>query len=336
MLMLLLFCGPETCCFYIALGLGIIFAGYVINKVKNNRVQLAVFIVSVISVVLLIAIFLRFRIYFQKYFVYLPSLSYLGFRGIAFLVSIYKKRNFDFSAGLMQMFFFPILIMGPISRVENFQDVKYNYADSLKHLSLGLSMLIAGHFCGDYVLNDVKIALTTELSTSSFWLGAVANSFEFYFVFAGYSHLIIGLGLLLGFKLPDNFNYPYLATSISDFWRKWHMSLSFWIRDYVYLPLGGNRKGISRKCFNMLLAMAVCGIWHGLSLHYLLWGLYHGLLLSIEGIMKHFGFNPVGKLHPAISQPIKIMCTFALVTFGWLLFKYSIPDLAIYLKGMAS
>ena len=196
--------------------------------------------------------FLQWRIYFQKYFVYLPSLSYLGFRGIAYLTSVYKRRRIAISAGLMQMLFFPMLFMGPIARVENFEQEYRDYREVLERLLLGLSMLIAGFLCGDYVIDEVRYS--AGLHWSRFWLGALANSFQFYFIFAGYSHLIIGLGILVGFKLPENFNNPYLATSIGDFWRRWHMSLSYWIRDYVYIPLGGNRKGIARKCMNLIVA----------------------------------------------------------------------------------
>ena len=144
-------------------------------------------------------------------------------------------------------------------------------------------MLIGGFLCGKYVINDLRHA--TDLHWSGYWLGALANSFEFYFTFAGYSHLIIGLGILVGFKLPENFNNPYLATSIGDFWRRWHMSLSYWIRDYLYIPLGGNRKGIARKCMNLIVAMGLAGIWHGLAVNYLLWGLFHGVLLAGESLL---------------------------------------------------
>jgi alginate O-acetyltransferase complex protein AlgI len=284
---------------------------------------------SIAVVAFLVVAFLQWRNYFQKYFVYLPSLSYLGFRGISYLASVYKRRRIEVSAGLMQMLFFPMLFMGPIARVENFEREYRNYGEVLERLVLGLAMLIAGFVCGHYVIDDVRHA--GGLHWSIFWVGAFANSFQFYFTFAGYTHLIIGLGILVGFKLPENFNNPYLATSISDFWRRWHMSLSYWVRDYVYIPLGGNRKGIVRKCGNLMLAMSVVGIWHGLTLNYFLWGLFHGLLLAGESLMEHFHLKvPLVGEHKAA----RIGLTFVFVSFSWLLFKYPVPEFLSYLQRM--
>ncbi len=223
-----------------------------------------------------------------------------------------------------------MLFMGPIARVENFEAPYQNhYSEVLQRLARGLSMLIAGSLCGRYVINNLKSSI--DLHWSWFWLGALANSFEFYFTFAGYSHLIIGLGILVGFKLPENFNNPYLATSIGDFWRRWHMSLSYWIRDYVYIPLGGNRKGVSRKCLNLMIAMSLVGVWHGLSLNYFLWGLFHGVLMSAEQLLAHFKFNV--PILAGFKTP-KIILTFVLVSFSWLLFKYPLPQFLLYLQRM--
>ena len=321
--------GPTTWSFYVALSLSILLAGHIVSRIEDKHFHKVAFILSIAAVVLMIFAFLKWRIYFQKYFVYLPSLSYLGFRGIAYLTSVYKRRRVELSAGLMQMLFLPMLFMGPISRVENFEKEYRNYTEVLERLMLGLSMLIAGYLCGQYVIDDLRSA--ANFHWSRFWLGALANSFEFYFTFAGYSHLIIGLGILVGFKLPENFNNPYLATSISDFWQRWHMSLSYWIRDYVYIPLGGNRKGIIRKSLNLIIAMALVGIWHGLTLNYLLWGLFHGALLAAESLITHFGLTV-----PVVGQfkPAKIIFTFVLVSFSWLMFKYPMPDFVLYMKSM--
>ena len=233
---------------------------------------------------------------------------------------------------MAQMFFLPMLFMGPIARVEDFQRETFDAREVLVRLARGFPMLIAAHFIEPYVLE--RIADLEGVPWWKFWVGALANSFQFYFMFAGYTHLIIGLGLLAGFKLPENFNNPYIARSIGDFWRRWHMSLSFWIRDYVYIPLGGNRKGIGRKCFNMLLAMGVCGLWHGLELHYLLWGLFHGALLATESVMAHKGWQPLRRRLGASYVPVKVVLTFGLVTFGWLLFKYPMDDFAAYIRSL--
>jgi D-alanyl-lipoteichoic acid acyltransferase DltB (MBOAT superfamily) len=328
-LLLLVASGPATWTFYVAVGLIILLGGHILARIQDKSRERIFFVLAIAGVTLLIFVFLQWRVYFQKYFVYLPSLSYLGFRGIAYLVSVYKRRRIDFSAGLMQMFFFPMLFMGPISRVENFEQEHRDYYDVLRRLVLGLSMLIGGFLCGQYVIDNVRTA--SDLHFSSFWVGALANSFQFYFTFAGYSHLIIGLGILVGFKLPENFNNPYLATSIGDFWRRWHMSLSYWIRDYVYIPLGGNRKGIARKCVHIIFAMTLVGIWHGLTLNYFLWGLFHGLLLAGESVLGYFNLTlPFFEK----SKAVRIALTFTLVSFSWLLFKYPVPEFVLYLKRM--
>jgi D-alanyl-lipoteichoic acid acyltransferase DltB (MBOAT superfamily) len=321
--------GPTTWSFYLAISFTILLAGQGLSRIQDASNRKRLFVVSIAGIALLVLAFLQWRIYFQKYFVYLPSLSYLGFRGIAYLASVYKRRLIGFSAGLMQMLFFPMLFIGPISRVENFEEEYHDDKEILRRLALGLSMLIGGVLCGKYVIND--LAHTTNLHWSSYWLAAIANSFEFYLTFAGYSHLIIGLGILVGFKLPENFNNPYLATSISDFWRRWHMSLSYWIRDYLYIPLGGNRKGIIRKCINLIIAMGLAGIWHGLALNYLLWGLFHGILLAGESVMAHFNVKVpfFGEVKAA-----QVALTFTLVSFSWLLFKYPFPEFVLYLERM--
>jgi alginate O-acetyltransferase complex protein AlgI len=234
----------------------------------------------------------------------------------------------------MQMLFFPMLFMGPISRVEDFEEEYWNYTDVLRRLAIGLSMLVIGHLCGNLVLDEVRHV--ERIPVQTFWVSAAANSFQFYFTFAGYTHLIIGLALLVGFKLPENFNNPYLATSITDFWRRWHMSLSYWIRDYVYVPLGGNRKGIARKCANMLIAMSLFGIWHGLTLNFLAWGVYHGVLLSIESLTAHYRIAPLSILPASLARSVRVALTFALVTLGWILFKYPISDSLVFLRRMVA
>jgi alginate O-acetyltransferase complex protein AlgI len=225
-----------------------------------------------------------------------------------------------------------MLFTGPISRLENFEESEWNYPDVLRRLVLGLGLLTAGTFCGRYVLTERMIR--EGATCSQHWISIIANSFDLYFNFSGWSHLVIGLGLLVGFKLPENFNYPYLSTSVSEFWRRWHMSLSYWIRDYLYIPLGGNRKGLARKCANLLIAMGLCGLWHGLELHYLAWGLFHGVLLTGESIFAARNWQPVRRLLPGAHQPVKIATTFILVTFAWLLFRYSMPIVPLCVRGL--
>ena len=334
LLVLLAACGPKTCALYSALGLGILLAGSVTQLIDNDRLRRSAFTLAIVATVLMIALFLLGRIHFQKVFVFLPSLSYLGFRGIAYLTSAYRRRDVPLSAGMLQMFFLPAMFAGPISRVENFEQQRYDYDDVLQRIVAGFAFLIAGRLCAGYILDLDGPVSYEALHWSAFWIGAAAISFELYFTFAGFSELVIGLGLLFGFKLPENFNKPYLATSVSEFWRRWHMSLSFWIRDYVYFPLGGSRKGTIRKCLNLIVAMTICGLWHGAALNFLLWGAFHGFLLAAESVCSRFAVSPIKTLLPRIHKPVQIAATWCVVSFGWLLFTYPVADVAVYLRGM--
>jgi alginate O-acetyltransferase complex protein AlgI len=168
----------------------------------------------------------------------------------------------------------------------------------------------------------------SSLSVADAWLGAVAFTLQIYFDFSGYSDMAIGLGRMLGFAFPENFRYPYLADSITDFWRRWHITLSSWFRDYVYIPLGGNRRGLGRQLLNLLIVWCLTGIWHGASWNYLLWGLYYALLLMLEKsfLLRRLEGGPRWLAH---------VYALFLVVVGWVLF--SLEDLgqcAAYLAAM--
>ena len=149
----------------------------------------------------------------------------------------------------------------------------------------------------------------------SAWIGLLAYTFQIYFDFSGYSDMAIGLGYLFGFRYPPNFNSPYRARSITDFWRRWHISLTTWIRDYLYVPLGGNRGGTRKTYRNLALAMVLCGLWHGASWTYVLWGAYHGALLIAERVRER---RPIYAGLPRFAQ---VGCTMILVMVGWLIFR---------------
>jgi D-alanyl-lipoteichoic acid acyltransferase DltB (MBOAT superfamily) len=323
--------GPATCLFFVALGIAVALGALWLGRAADGPLRRALFWMMILAVTAIIAVYLAFRVYIQKYFVSLPSLSYLGFRGIALLVTAYRRGGADLTGGLLQMLFMPVTMMGPITRPENFRAETRDDHEVLRRLAYGLPMLIGGRLMAAHVLKDVH--LLGDLPAWRYWLGALANSLDFYLTFAGYTHLIIGLGLLAGFRLPENFDHPYLATSVSEFWKRWHMSLSFWIRDYVYIPLGGNRRGLPRKCFNLIVAMGVCGAWHGLEGHYVLWGLYHGAGLASESVMGHYGWQPLRRLGP-FYVPVKTGLVFSFVTFSWLLFRYPMDQLKVVLGGL--
>jgi len=173
-----------------------------------------------------------------------------------------------------------------------------------------------------------KAMAPASLSTADAWLGAVAFSFQIYFDFSGYSDMAIGLGKMLGFDFAENFNYPYISGSITEFWRRWHISLSSWFRDYVYIPLGGNRRGLPRQLVNLLIVWTLTGIWHGASWNFLLWGAYYAILLILE---KLFLYRALEKA-PSWAGRIYAML---LVVIGWVLF--SVEDLGScfgYMRSM--
>ena len=167
-----------------------------------------------------------------------------------------------------------------------------------------------------------------ELSTLGAWLGIIFFAFQIYFDFSGYSDMAIGLGLFFGFEFPENFNYPYTATSIKDFWRRWHISLSSWFREYVYIPLGGNRKGKARVLLNMLAVWFFTGIWHGASLNFPAWGLYYFLLLAAERLF-------LGNILKKLPAPITRLYSLFFILIGWVFFaSNSLTDAFSYLLRM--
>lgn len=166
-----------------------------------------------------------------------------------------------------------------------------------------------------------------EISTITAWFGAIFYTLQIYFDFSGYSDMAIGLGKMFGFDFPENFNLPYISKSITEFWRRWHISLSSWFKEYIYIPLGGNRKGKVRTYINLWIVFLVTGIWHGAAWNFVLWGLFHGLFIFIERL----GFEKFLKKHKIISR----IYTLLVVVTGWVLFRSdSLSNALIYLKKM--
>ena len=230
---------------------------------------------------------------------------------------------------------FPQLIAGPIVRYKDIaeqldsrKETKAKFASGVCRFCVGLSkkVLLANNIGA---LWDVYKAMDpASLSAADAWLGALAFTFQIYFDFSGYSDMAIGLGRMLGFDFVENFNYPYISRSVTEFWRRWHISLSTWFRDYVYIPLGGNRRGKGRQILNLLIVWTLTGIWHGASWNFLLWGLYYALLLILE---KVFLYEKLEKAPGWVGHVYVLI----LVIVGWVLF--SIEDLTgcvLYLRSM--
>ncbi len=193
-------------------------------------------------------------------------------------------------------------------------------------IGLGKKMLLANTM-GQ--IADRAFGLSAgELTWDIAWLGALAYTFQIYFDFSGYSDMAIGLGRVLGFHFLDNFNYPYISRSITEFWRRWHISLSTWFRDYVYIPLGGNRCSKGRWMFNLLAVWVLTGIWHGAAWNFMLWGLYFGVLLLLEKLV-------LGRLLEHLPQVVRWVYAFVLVVLGWVIFRAeSLGQVVWYVQAM--
>ena len=176
---------------------------------------------------------------------------------------------------------------------------------------LGKKVLLANNI--GLLWTEIKMMNYSEISVLTAWLGILAFTFQIYYDFSGYSDMAVGLGKMLGFNFPENFRHPYISRSISEFWRRWHITLGSWFRSYVYIPLGGNRKGMPRTLFNLAVVWGLTGLWHGASWNFILWGLYFGVLIIIEKLF-------LGKYLEKIPAVLSILYTFVLVVFGWVLF----------------
>jgi alginate O-acetyltransferase complex protein AlgI len=212
------------------------------------------------------------------------------------------------------------LIAGPIIRYEWVKRELVSRPFDWEHFSLGARRLMIGMsmkvLIADTLAPVVDVAFAVQNpSFLDAWLGCIGYGLQLFFDFAGYSVMAIGLGMMLGFRFPENFNNPYLATSIQDFWRRWHLSLSSWIRDYLYIPLGGNRLGPVRTYVNLLLTMAIAGLWHGGdSWNFLLWGIAHGVALSVDRLWNQ---AKLGSLPTMLSRTLTLLFVF----LAWTIFR---------------
>ena len=231
---------------------------------------------------------------------------------------------------------FPQLIAGPIVRAGDIigdLDAPRMSPEATWHgmirfiRGLGKKVLLANSLAA--VIEKTAYLPKDEMSAGLLWFIAACYAFQIYFDFSGYSDMAVGMGEILGFRFPENFNFPYTATSVRDFWRRWHMTLSSWLRDYVYIPLGGNRKGTFRTCLNLVLVFLICGFWHGASWNFVLWGLWYGVWLILERIPLF------DRMLKKIPSPIRWLFTMAVVLLGWVLFMNMKPDVTMtFLRGM--
>ena len=312
---------------------------YFLAKYRNKYF----FVLSIIISVSLLIFFkyndlLLWWLHFPTYTIPL-GISFFTFEFIHYLVDAYqgKIENPDLKDHLAFIFFFPTMLAGPIKRYQQFVPQILKSKFNWDNILIGILRIVIGFF-KKIVLADTFALLTENLSNHNFILNVnpidlafrvLAFGFQIYFDFSAYSDVAIGSARLFGIIIPENFNWPYLAKNIADFWRRWHISLMSWFRDYLYKPLGGSREGIAITILNVLIVMNISGLWHGSGLNFLLWGGYHGIFLAGHHIYKKIGLPTWPRL---ISTPM----TFLVVTLGWAFFSTRGLDGFILIKKILS
>ena len=265
------------------------------------------------------------------------GISFYTFQTMSYTIDVYKntvkvQKNIITFGTYVSLF--PQLIAGPIVRYEDVaeqlmhrKETLQGFTDGVKLFLIGLSkkVLLANEMGN---LWDAIRESGTQSGALGSWVGIIAYTFQIYFDFCGYSEMAMGLGKMFGFDFLKNFNYPYISKSVTEFWRRWHISLGTWFREYVYIPLGGNRKGLSRQIINIAVVWFLTGLWHGASWNFILWGLYFGVLLMIE---KLFMLKVLKKAPAVISHIYSII----IILFGWVLFYFeNLNEMGIFLARM--
>lgn len=253
------------------------------------------------------------------------GISFYTFQAISYVVDVYRgkspaQKNLFHMA--LYLFLFPQILSGPIIKYHQVAGQLTNRNETIsmqfygiKRFVYGLAkkVLLANTFgqSVDYIMG----VPSGQMGTLTAWLAVILYTLQIYYDFSGYSDMAIGLGRIFGFYYEENFNYPYLSSSITEFWRRWHISLSTWFRDYLYIPLGGNRKGLGRTCVNLFIVFLATGLWHGASMTFIIWGIYHGIFILSERLWlkKVLDRNPVQFLNHLYAMFV--------VVFGWLLFR---------------
>lgn len=267
------------------------------------------------------------------------GISFFTFQAMSYLIDVYRKtcpaQKNPIDLGLY-IALFPQLIAGPIVRYHDIaKQIRHrrvsvnSFGDGVERFILGLGKkVLLANPLGN--MADIIFTLSHgDMTTASAWIGIICYSLQIYYDFSGYSDMAIGLGKMFGFTFLENFNYPYIARSIQDFWRRWHISLSNWFRDYLYIPLGGNRKGSKRTIINLFIVFLLCGFWHGASWNFIIWGLFHGSFLGLE----RTGFGHFLKKIPRITQHAY---TLLIVMTGWVFFRAeTMPKALDYLEILA-
>ena len=264
------------------------------------------------------------------------GISFYTFQTMSYTIDVYRKvvpAQHNIVAFATYVTLFPQLIAGPIVQYKTVAAELSDRKVTLTDFSEGAFRFTIGLAKKVLLANQIgslwdTISQLHQMSAATAWLGAIAYSFQIYFDFSGYSDMAIGLGKMFGFHFLENFNFPYMSKTITEFWRRWHISLSSWFREYVYIPLGGNRKGMGRQLFNIMVVWMLTGLWHGANWNFVLWGVYYGILLMIE---KLFLLKWLKKAPAWIGHIYSML----LVVIGWTIFAQTdMSQLGRYLKTM--
>lgn len=264
------------------------------------------------------------------------GISFYTFQAMSYTIDVYRndvrvqKNLIDFG---MYITMFPQLIAGPIVRYADVQDQLAERSVTTADFSEGIMRFVVGLGKKVLLANQMGAvwseiyALGGDVSALMAWTGAIAYTFQIYFDFSGYSDMAIGLGRMFGFKFPENFRYPYQSVSITDFWRRWHITLSTWFKEYLYIPLGGNRRGLARQALNLLIVWSLTGFWHGAGWNFVMWGLYYFVILFIE---KLFLLKALDKLPKFFRHVYALL----LIIIGWVIFASD--DVSVLLPFLGS
>ena len=253
------------------------------------------------------------------------GISFYSFQTLSYVIDVYRgdvKAQKNYLTLGTYVALFPQLISGPIVRYKDVAEQMAKRKETISNFSRGVHRFAIG--LGKKVIlansigalfDAISNAPQDQMSVTAAWMGIIAYTFQIYFDFSGYSDMAIGLGKMFGFDFLENFNYPYISNSITEFWRRWHMSLSSWFRDYVYIPLGGNRKGKVRQCVNIMIVWFLTGFWHGANWNFMIWGVYFGVILLCE---KLFLLNALKKIPKFIGHIYALI----LIVIGWGIFAF--------------
>lgn len=266
------------------------------------------------------------------------GISFFTFQSMSYTIDVYRRnvkvqKNFVSFAAFVTMF--PQIVAGPIVRYDDVAKELDERSITIDKISEGIGIFLKGLSKKVILANNIGLVWTqvkamdyTTMSSSIAWVGIIAFAFQIYFDFSGYSDMAVGLGKMLGFNFPKNFDHPYISRSISEFWRRWHITLGSWFKSYVYIPLGGNRGKLWATIRNLMITWALTGLWHGASWNFVIWGLYFGVLICVERL----GFS---KILEKLPRVISTAYTFVMVLFGWVLFETStLRDCGHYLRAM--